>query len=240
MKFVNFLRGIMVLILVPLLTFVTSLLAIIFLVVFRGSARKAQVFPRMWGKLILFAGGVRVKVEGLENIAPGKPYIFAANHQSQFDIFTMQGCFDFDFRWLAKKELFQIPLFGRAMHLAGYISIDRSHGREALKSLKEAAERIASGTSVILFPEGTRSLDGKLHPFKTGGMVLAIKSGVPLVPVGISGTFHILPKGKLLAKPGRVTIRVGSPVETKELVAGQKQELAERMHDEVARLLDNP
>ncbi len=230
----------MVLILVPLLTFVTSLLAIIFLVVFRGSARKAQVFPRMWGKLILFAGGVRVKVEGLENIAPGKPYIFAANHQSQFDIFTMQGCFDFDFRWLAKKELFQIPLFGRAMHLAGYISIDRSHGREALKSLKEAAERIASGTSVILFPEGTRSLDGKLHPFKTGGMVLAIKSGVPLVPVGISGTFHILPKGKLLAKPGRVTIRVGSPVETKGLVAGQKQELAERMHDEVARLLDNP
>lgn len=240
MKCIHFFRGILVLLLVPLLTFLTSLLAIIYLVVFRGSARKAQVLPRTWGKIILLAAGVKVKVEGLENIAPGRPYIFAANHQSQFDIFAMQGCFNFDFRWLAKKELFQIPLFGRAMQLAGYISIDRSHGREALKSLKEAAVRIASGTSVILFPEGTRSLDGKLHPFKTGGMVLAIKSGVPLVPVAISGTFSVLPKGKLLAKPGRVTIRVGAPVETKGVGAGQKQELAERMHDAVARLLDNP
>ncbi|MCJ7603235.1 MAG: 1-acyl-sn-glycerol-3-phosphate acyltransferase, partial [Desulfobulbaceae bacterium] len=139
--------------------------------------------------------------------------------------------------WLAKKELFQIPLFGRAMQLAGYISIDRSHGREALKSLQEAAERIAAGTSVILFPEGTRSLDGKLHDFKSGGMVLAIKSGVPLVPVGISGTYEILPKGRLLAKPGHVIIRVGKPIETRQFSAGQKHELAAKIQSEVARLI---
>ncbi len=238
MRFYVFLRGLVVLGAIPVLTFMTSLLAILFLVVFRGSEQKAQFLPRSWAKIILAIAGVKVKVEGLENIQKNRPYIFAANHQSQFDIFTMQGCFDFDFRWLAKKELFQIPLFGRAMHLAGYISIDRSHGRQALKSLKEAAERIAGGTSVILFPEGTRSLDGKLHDFKSGGMVLAIKSGVPLVPVGISGTYEILPKGKLLAKPGQVTIRVGKPVETKAFTGAQKHELAEKIRQEVELLLN--
>ena len=237
MRLVNFVRGVLVLLLTPFLTFLTSLLALIYLVLCRGSARKAQQFPRMWGRIILAVAGVKVSVRGLENIEPGRPYIFAANHQSQFDIFAMQGCLDFDFRWLAKKELFKVPLFGRAMRLAGYIAIDRSHGREALKSLNAAAERIASGTSVILFPEGTRSLDGKLHEFKAGGMVLAIKSGVPVVPVGITGTFAVLPKGRLLAKPGRVTIRVGQPVDTKGFSAGQKHELAARIHDEVARLL---
>ncbi|MBI5556046.1 MAG: 1-acyl-sn-glycerol-3-phosphate acyltransferase [Deltaproteobacteria bacterium] len=237
MKFLILIRGILVLILTPLLTFLTSLLAIVFLVLFKGSARKAQLFPRMWGRIILAASGVKVTVQGLENITPGRPYIFAVNHQSQFDIFAMQGYLDFDFRWLAKKELFRIPFFGRAMHLAGYIAIDRSHGREALKSLTEAAGRIASGTSVILFPEGTRSPDGKLHEFKSGGMVLAIKSGVPVVPVGICGTYEILPKGKLLAKPGHVTIRVGKPVETKGFSSGQKHELAAVIRGEVARLI---
>lgn len=237
MRLLIFIRGVLVFLLIPFSTFITSVLAILFLVVFRGSAQKAQVLPRTWAKIILAASGVTVKVEGLENIARDRPYIFAANHQSQFDIFAMQGCFDLDFRWLAKKELFQIPLFGRAMQLAGYIAIDRSHGREALKSLKEAAQRIAAGTSVILFPEGTRSLDGKLHDFKSGGMVLAIKAGVPVVPVGISGTYEILPKGKLLAKPGRVIIRVGTPIATKEFTAAQKHELAARIHSEVARLI---
>ena len=239
MRLLMFIRGVLVLMLIPLSTLLTSLLAILFLVILRGSAQKAQVLPRTWAKIILAAGGVKVKVEGLHNIDKGGPYIFAANHQSQFDIFAMQGCFAFDFRWLAKKELFQIPLFGRAMQLAGYISIDRSHGREALKSLNEAAERIAAGTSVILFPEGTRSLDGKLHDFKSGGMVLAIKSGVPLVPVGISGTYEILPKGRLLAKPGHVIIRVGKPIETRQFAASQKHELAAKIQTEVARLISS-
>jgi 1-acyl-sn-glycerol-3-phosphate acyltransferase len=239
MRLLIFIRGVLVLMLIPLSTFLTSLLAILFLVILRGSAQKAQVLPKTWAKIILAASGVKVKVEGLHNIDKGRPYIFAANHQSQFDIFALQGCVDFDFRWLAKKELFQIPLFGRAMLLAGYISIDRSHGREALKSLNEAAERIAAGTSVILFPEGTRSLDGKLHDFKSGGMVLAIKSGVPLVPVGISGTYEILPKGTLLAKPGHVIIRVGKPIETRQFSVSQKHELAAKIQSEVARLISS-
>ena len=123
------------------------------------------------------------------------------------------------------------------MRLAGYIPVDRSHGRKALKSLDEAAKRIADGTSVIIFPEGTRSPDGKLHDFKPGAMVLAIKAGVPLVPVAILGTYVVLPKGKLLAKPGKVEIRVGEPIETRGYTVKQKQELAELIHSRVAELM---
>ncbi|MCB2182029.1 MAG: 1-acyl-sn-glycerol-3-phosphate acyltransferase [Desulfobulbaceae bacterium] len=237
MNFIVFLRGVFVLALVPLLTLLTSLLAILFLVVFRGSPEKVLILPKTWGRIILASTGVSVKVEGGENLDRTKPYIFAANHQSQYDIFAIQGYFNFNWRWLAKKELFEIPFFGKALQLAGNIPIDRSRGRQALKSLQEAAKRIAAGTSVILFPEGTRSLDGKLHDFKSGGMVLAIKAGVPIVPVGISGTFDILPKGKLLAKPGRVVIRVGNPVPTSDYTVKEKHELAERIKNDVAKLL---
>jgi 1-acyl-sn-glycerol-3-phosphate acyltransferase len=238
MKIIHFLRGLFVLVLTPILTFFTSLLALIFLIVFRVSPEKTQILPRYWGRIILAASGVKVKLEGMDNLSIGTSYIFASNHQSQFDIFSMQGYFEFDFRWLAKKELFQIPLFGQAMRLAGYIPVDRSHGRQAMKSLIEAAERIAAGTSVIIFPEGTRSRDGKLHEFKTGGLVLAIKSGVPLVPVAIKGTYEILPKGCLFAKPGNVIIRVGKPIETSNYTVKQKQELAQVLHDEVKELLE--
>lgn len=239
MKIVHFFRGLFVLILTPILTFITSFLALLFLLVFRGSPEKAQLLPRYLGRIVLAVSGVKVTVNGMENLEMGRSYIFASNHQSQFDIFSMQGCFKFDFRWMAKKELFQVPLFGQAMRLAGYIPVDRSHGRKAMKSLIEAAERIAAGTSVIIFPEGTRSRDGKLHPFKTGGMVLALKSGVPVVPVAIKGTYEILPKGSLFAKPGNVTINVGKPVDTSKYTMKQKQELAEYLHNEVAKLLED-
>ncbi|NTV14877.1 MAG: 1-acyl-sn-glycerol-3-phosphate acyltransferase [Desulfobulbaceae bacterium] len=181
--------------------------------------------------------GVKVKVEGLEHLERGKPYIFVANHQSQFDIFVLDGFLEMDFRWLAKKELFRLPFFGWAMLLAGSIPVDRSHGRRAVKSLDEAAKRIAAGASVIIFPEGTRSQDGKLQPFKAGGMQLAIKAGVELVPMAITGTHQVLPKGKILSRPGQVVIRLGTPVDSRVFSAKEKQALAELLHDQVAFLL---
>ena len=129
-----------------------SLAAILFLVVLRCPEDKSQLIPTIWSKIMLIAAGVKVRVEGLDQLDPDRAYIFAANHQSQFDIFAMQGCFKFDFRWLAKKELFDIPLFGQALRQSGAIPVDRSRGRQAVKSLNEAAKRIAVGTSVIIFP----------------------------------------------------------------------------------------
>ncbi len=234
---INFFRGILVLVFVLILTPLASLLALLLLLVFRVPEKKGQIVPWVWGRLVLAVSGVRVRVEGLANLDPEKPYIFAANHLSQFDIFAMAGFFPHDFRWLAKKELFRIPIFGQAMSRVGAIPIDRSHRRSALASLMEAAKRIAGGTSVVIFPEGTRSVDGKLHSFKAGGMVLAIKSGVPVVPVAICGTYEVLPKGAVLARPGEVVIRVGRSIDPSAYSSRQKHDLAAHVHREVAQLL---
>ncbi|VAW39348.1 Acyl-CoA:1-acyl-sn-glycerol-3-phosphate acyltransferase [hydrothermal vent metagenome] len=233
----QYIRASLALIVAPPLTIVVSALALLDLTFFRKSPAKALVFPRMWARITCRIAGVRVQIEGLENIEADQTYIFAANHASQFDIFTLQGYFPHDFRWIAKKELFRIPIFGTAMQRTGFIAMDRTHGRAALKSLNKAAEQIAGGTSVIIFPEGTRSRDGRLHPFKAGAIMLAIKAGVPVVPIGINGTYEILPKGRLLADSGEVVIRVGTPIPTADFTAHDKQELARQLHDRVEKLL---
>lgn len=237
MGFLNLFRSLFLLFLAPALTFLTSVSAITAILIFRVSPTAVQALPRYWGRILCWTSGVSVVVKGAENLITDKVYIFAANHQSQFDIFALQGYLQHDFRWLAKKELFRIPFFGAGMRLAGYISVDRAHGRQALKSLESAAKRIAAGTSVIIFPEGTRTLDGSLQQFKAGGMVLAIKAGVPIVPVSITGSYGVLPKGKFLARPGHICINIGSPIETSNYKVKEKHELAKRLRDEVEKLM---
>jgi 1-acyl-sn-glycerol-3-phosphate acyltransferase len=238
MKLFRSLRALLAVPFALLLTLLVSLIALFWTLILRRDAYSIQGLARWWARTICIFCGVTVTVAGAENLDPDKPYIFAANHLSQFDIFALQGFLGIDFRWLAKKELFQVPIWGPAMRRAGYIPIDRSHGRQALKSLDEAARKIAAGTSVIIFPEGTRSKDGKLHDFKAGAMVLAIKSGVAVVPVAIKGTYDILPKGKLLMNSGKVSILVGSPIETKSYKTKDKHTLAKILQEDVARLLN--
>ena len=129
-----------------------------------------------------------------------KPQIFMANHQSDFDILIVLAHIPGQFRWIAKKELFKIPIFGKAMRNAGYIEIDRQNHEKALKSLDEAAQKIREGKSVVTFPEGTRSRDGKIRPFKQGMFHLAIRAGVPIVPISIIGAREIMPKRTLKVK----------------------------------------
>jgi 1-acyl-sn-glycerol-3-phosphate acyltransferase len=219
------------------LTFLVSALVLIDITFFRKSSVKAQIFPRLWGRIICRLAGANVNIEGLENISKDQTYIFVANHVSQFDIFCFQGYIPHDFRWIAKKELFQIPLFGPAMRSTGFISIDRSQGRKAMQSLNEAAEKIASGTSVLIFPEGTRSTDGTLQQFKSGAILIAIKAGVPVVPISFNGTYQILSKNRLLPRPGNVTIRIGKAIETRYYKPKDKQELAKQLQGKVAELL---
>ncbi|MHB8811018.1 MAG: lysophospholipid acyltransferase family protein [Desulfobulbaceae bacterium] len=233
-------RAILLLILGPPLTIIYSTLAWIDLVLVRRSQRKGQLFPRLWGRAMCRLAGVPVRVEGTENLSAEQTYIFMGNHVSQFDIFAGQGYFPHDFRWIVKKELFRIPVFGAAMRRAGLVAIDRSHGREAMKSLNAAAEHINSGTSVLIFPEGTRSQDGTLQPFKAGVITLAIKAGVPVVPVGFIGTHEVLPKGRFLARPGEVLIRIGRPISVQAYTMKDKHQLAEYLHDRVAELLVAP
>lgn len=221
------------------LTLIISTFAWLDLTWFRKDKDKALFFPRLWGRMLCKLVGAEVVIEGLGNIRPDQTYIFIGNHSSQFDIFSFQGYYPYAFRWMAKKELFSIPIFGQTMKKMGYIAIDRSKGRQAMKSLDKAAEQIASGNSVLIFPEGTRSPNGKLQEFKTGAILLAIKSGVQVVPIGFNGSYSILPKKKFLADNGKIIIRIGTPMPTDHYISKDKQALALSLHTAVQRLLDN-
>jgi 1-acyl-sn-glycerol-3-phosphate acyltransferase len=150
----------------------------------------------------------------MDHIDPGAAYVYMANHQSMFDILALLGHLPVQFRWVAKKELFRIPIFGYSMARVGYISIDRSNRQSAIQSLRAAAQRIAQGVSVVVFPEGTRSSDGEIKPFKKGGFYLATDSGRPIVPVVIWGTRQVMPKGKLSIRPGPIVLSINKPIET--------------------------
>lgn len=235
-----FIRGGFLLLLAPFVTIYYSLVIAIAIFLLRLPEDKLQRYPRQWARLFCLIAGVRVRIEGADKLQPQTGYIYCANHLSQFDIFSFQGYFPFSFRWLAKEELFRTPFLGRAMTNAGAIAINRSHGREALKSLQQAAERIQAGTSVLIFPEGTRSANGTLQPFKGGGMLLAIKAGVPIVPVAFVGSYSVLPKGALFVRPGTITIKIGDPVAVTGYSNKDKQNLAITIHDKVADLLKQP
>lgn len=146
----------------------------------------------IWSKSIVWAAGAKIELHGLDKIDFSKSYVFAGNHQSHIDVVVVFSILPLTVRYIAKKELFKIPLFGWAMSAAGTIKVDRSNKEKAIRSIEKAGETIKKGVSVILFPEGTRSPDGKIHAFKKGAFVLASKSGVPVVPISISGTRNIL------------------------------------------------
>ncbi len=174
----------------------------------------AHNVANLWAKALLLVSGIRVKAIGKSNIDPSRPYVYMCNHQSNADIPVLMGCLNVQFRWLAKAELFRIPLFGYAMKRTGAVSIDRSDSRAGLRSFKQAARTIRDGTSVVIFPEGTRSMDGNISPFKMGGFVLAIEAGVPIVPIILHGTRAVMPKKHLAITPGDVVLEIRPPIET--------------------------
>jgi len=207
-------------------TLVAGILVIV-LSFFVRSGNSLHKIARLWGKSILFVSRVKMSVKGLSNIDPSAPYIYMPNHQSNFDIPVLLGHLTVQFRWLAKVELFKIPIFGRAMRKAGYISIDRNNRESAIKSLNVAANKIKSGVSVLIFPEGTRSRDGKIQPFKKGGFVMAIESGVPIVPVVITGTRSLMTKGKFRVNAGHVSMVIHKPIDTSAYTRETKEALME-------------
>lgn len=168
-----------------------------------------------WARVILWVCGIKVFPEGLENVDAQTPCVYMTNHQSYFDIFALLACLPVDFKFILKQELMRIPLFGLAMRKAGYIGIARKDPRKAVQSMNRAAERIRNGDSLVIFPEGTRSPDGRLQRFKRGGFDLALKSGCDIVPVTIDGSYLIVPKGSLKINQGSFGIQVGRPISIK-------------------------
>jgi 1-acyl-sn-glycerol-3-phosphate acyltransferase len=212
-----------------LVTIFYSSAVIVAAVFCNDGGRTAHKVARLWGGAILLGSGIRVRVRGDSNLDPSRSCIYMSNHQSNFDIPVLVSCLKVQFRWLAKKELFQIPLFGYAMKKSGSISIDRSNRNAAIKSLRQTAETIRSGVSVVIFPEGTRSTDGNIREFKKGGFVLAAESKVPIVPVILHGTRSIMPKKHISITPGEVLMEIRPPIETSMYARKDKNIMMEKV-----------
>jgi len=182
-----------------------------------------------WARDILSAAGTPVVASGLEHIPRDQPVIYASNHSSMFDIWALFATLPGSVRFVAKRELFRIPVLGRAMLAVGHVPIDRTARKRAFEAYDEAARMIRAGTSVVVFPEGTRSRTGELLPFKNAPFGLAIAAQVPIVPVYVHHTFEILPKGAWRLRPRPIRLVVGPPIPT----TGLRPEDRERLRDAV-------
>jgi len=208
------------LVLIVLITLPASLL-IMPLGLLDRHGKIAYKISRLWTWGILKIGGIRLMVKGLEHLDSSRQYIFMANHQSNIDIpVLVQSLTKFELRWVAKKELLFVPLFGWAMWASRHIVVDRSNRSKAMTSLRKARERIEGGISVVVFPEGTRSSDGQFLPFKRGGFVLAVKTQTPVVPITINGSGTILPRGDWRMRGGEIEVIVSDPVPLDQYHAG--------------------
>jgi 1-acyl-sn-glycerol-3-phosphate acyltransferase len=187
-----------------------------------------RLITRAWARCIVFTSRVPVEIEGLEKIPP-VPCVYMSNHQSYFDVICLIGYLPVPVRFVAKKVLTYIPVFGQLMWATGHVIIKREDQKQAFGKLDQAAEKIQTGTSVLVFPEGTRSPDHKLGPFKKGGFVLAVKAGVPIIPISITGTHPMMPKGSFRFTRTIVRIRIGDPVASMEYPLEQKEGLMKRL-----------
>lgn len=183
---------------------------------------------RRWARKVLKAAGVPVQTKGFDRIPDDKPVVFVANHQSFFDILALGATLPGTFRFVAKKELAKVPIFGSSLKAAGHIYIDRQRQQSAFGSYQKAAEVVKAGVSAVVFGEGTRSRTGNLLPFKKGPFVLAIAAQVPVVPVYCAHTYGILPKGEWRIRPRPVTLYFGEPIPTAGLDYEDRKELLKR------------
>jgi 1-acyl-sn-glycerol-3-phosphate acyltransferase len=218
------------------LTIVGSLLALPSGLIDR-SGELVLKLARWWARGVLGSAGVRVVVRSHTTLEPRRSYVFMANHLSSVDIWAVLVAVPVPLRFIAKKQLGTIPLFGWAMRAGRFIFIDRQNPVAARRSIDEAARRIRSGQSVVMFPEGTRSRDGTLGPFKKGGFHLAISSGADIIPVAIRGTRELMPRGAILIRPGTVSFQMGEPIPTAGLSTNDRDDLLHRVRDQIAAML---
>ncbi|CAI2718854.1 lysophospholipid acyltransferase family protein [Nitrospina watsonii] len=176
-----------------------------------------------WGRLLCRLNGIRVEVEGLEHIRPDRAQILIANHQGFFDIFGLSGYLPIQLRWVAKASLFRIPFVGWSMRASGYIPVERDSRKKAHQAFMASIEKLKAGYSIVIFPEGTRSADGIIGPFKKGSHLMAMRARVPMVPVTLIGSGRIIRKGSGAIRPGPIRIIIGKPVEY-EVIAAKKEE----------------
>jgi 1-acyl-sn-glycerol-3-phosphate acyltransferase len=197
--------------------------------------------PRMWCRWIIAVAGIPIRTEGLEHLPRDRAIVVASNHESWIDVGVLAVLIPQRYRFVGKKELQRVPIWGRAWVAAGHISVDREDTQSAVRSLQQASELVrADNSAVVIFPEGTRTKTGELMPFKKGAFRLAAGLGVDIVPVGISGSREMLPRGGWRIRKGRITVRFGEPIPTQGYGPERTDELMARVRAAIERLRDAP
>ncbi len=189
------------------------------------SGNTSHNIARLWGRLICNWNGINVDIHGMENVQQNRAQVFVANHQGYFDIFSLSGYLPVQIRWFAKKSLFKIPFVGWSMSACGYVPVNRENKKQAYEAFLSSIEKLKQGNSIVIFPEGTRSENGLIGPFKKGGHLLATRAKAPMIPVTVIGTGNLIKKGSAKFYPGPIRIIVSPPIEVEEISSRKEEEI---------------
>ncbi|HEY0379191.1 MAG TPA: lysophospholipid acyltransferase family protein [Pyrinomonadaceae bacterium] len=233
-SFVNYAHSSVAIPLIYLYTVVMGSLSLLLSLADRGG-RKQHWCARTWCRMIARTACARVRVYGAEHIRPDTSYVFLSTHQSYMDIPAMLGYLPAQLRIAAKKSLFRIPFMGWHLTRAGHIPIDRGSTQNAVASMQRAADYLRDGVCAFVFPEGTRSRDGRLHRFKKGGFKLAVQARVPIIPVTIIGSRQVLPPDEMIFRPGPVDMYLDAPIPTAGLADDDLEPLMQTVYDAMAQ-----
>ena len=215
-------------------------LALLVLLLCGGNRRiPLRMASRLWAPGLLIGAGATLRVEGLDRVDFSRPHVFVANHQSIIDICALFRALPVPIRFVIKQELAKMPFIGWYARAMGMVFIERGHAREAVERLHAVVSLVRAGDNLCAFPEGTRSRDGLVRPFKGGAFQVALQAGVPVVPIAIDGSGAVLPASGFRVRPGTITLRIGEPIPTVGLHAGDRHALAQRAHDAVAAMHDS-
>lgn len=193
---------------------------------------------KVWAYVMLAVSFVSTEIKNKEKIQPGTSYIIISNHQSLYDIIALVTTLGIQYRWFIKKEVLKIPLFGYALYASRNIFIDRSNTAKAIESINKGIDRLPGGAGVMVFAEGTRSPDGRIHEFKKGGFVTAVRRKIPILPVTVNGSRRVLPKRSVVVKPGKIQIVIGDPIDTSGYTSANIDELIDKTRQAVMANFD--
>lgn len=218
----------------------TLVLALVIIAIspFDGRGNVVHYIGKFWSLLNIYSSGTRLAIRGREKIEKGRTYIVMSNHQSLLDPWVLIGKLPLQLRWTIKSEVRKMPVFGYALERMGHIYVGRRTGKDTVLTLEAAVQRIRQGASVVFFPEGTRSRDGDLLKFRKGGAVIAMRSGVPILPVTINGSRFVLPKDTLALMPGKIQVIVGDIIDPGRFDESRKDELLAAVKSAIQKNLD--
>ena len=211
--------------------------ALLVLLLTRNPRAPLRMASWYWARMLFAGAGARLEVEGADRVDWSQPLVLASNHQSIIDACALFRAVPVPLRFVLKQEMAKVPFVGRYARAMGMVFIDRGHPRDARRSLLAAVDTLRAGAAVCAFPEGTRSRDGRVGPFKGGAFQLAMEAGVPVVPVAISGSGAVLPPFGFAVRPGTIRVRFGTPMATAGLPASERQALTQRTREAVVGLL---